>query len=270
MPAIVDRERLFSPLHALVLAVVPALAALPQCAAEEPRAVAAPSEPRYRFSRQHDPNGIGKFYMGREIAKVMGAAAAPWLERPEREKEESISKLIEELKLEPGMVVADIGAGSGVISLLMADRVAPEGKVIAVDIQQRMLNLLEEKLKARGVTNVEPRRGTETSPRLEPASVDLAILVDVYHEFAFPYEMMAEIAKGMKPGGRVVLVEYRLEDPRVPIKLVHKMREAQVKRELALPEFGLEWKETIGTLPWQHIVVFERVQREEPASSARN
>ncbi|MEX0715293.1 MAG: methyltransferase domain-containing protein [Planctomycetaceae bacterium] len=252
-----------------LLFVAPGSAAAQQPAngpADGQAATAKAPASRYVYRRRHDPNGIGKFYMGREIAQVMGAAAAPWLERPQREQEESLSKLVEALALEPGLIVADIGAGSGVISLMLAEKVAPEGKVIAVDIQERMLKLLGEKIKARGVKNVEPHRGTEKSPQLQPASIDLALMVDVYHEFAFPYEMMSEIAKAMKPGGRVVLVEYRKEDPQVPIKLVHKMTEAQVKREMAHPEFDLEWKETIGTLPWQHVVVFERRDAEGDAA----
>ncbi|MEX0703234.1 MAG: class I SAM-dependent methyltransferase [Planctomycetales bacterium] len=247
----------------LVVPHRPALAEERPAGGAEGRSAAGEAS-RYEFRQEHDPNGIGKFYMEREIARVMGAAGAPWLERPEREKEEALSKLVEALALEPGMVVADVGAGSGVISLMLAEKVAPEGKVIAVDIQEKMLKLLAERLKARGVKNVEPRRGTEKSPALQPASVDLALLVDVYHEFEFPYEMMAEIALAVKPGGRVVLVEYRKEDPEVPIKLVHKMTEAQAKRELAPPEFELEWKETIGTLPWQHVIVFERRAENPP------
>ncbi len=215
---------------------------------------------RYEFRREHDPNGIGKFYMGREIAHVMGAQAATWLERPEREAEESISKLIPALNLKPGMVVADIGAGSGVITLMMADKVGDEGKIVAVDIQQEMLNRLARKLKVQKIDNVELVKGTEKSPRLPADSIDLALMVDVYHEFEFPHEMMLEISKAMKPGGRVVFVEYRKEDPNVPIKLVHKMTEAQVKQEIEQPEFHLKWKETIGDLPWQHVIVFERVK----------
>ncbi|HTI49828.1 MAG TPA: class I SAM-dependent methyltransferase, partial [Planctomycetaceae bacterium] len=116
--------------------------------------------------------------------------------------------------------------------------------------------------------NVELVLGTEKSPELPPETVDLALMVDVYHEFAFPYEMLLELSKAMKPGGRVVFVEFRMEDPRVPIKLVHKMTEAQVKKEIGLPEFGLKWKETIGTLPWQHVIVFEKQKSGERGASA--
>lgn len=223
---------------------------------------AAPQKPRYQFRDDHDINGIGKFYMGREIAHVMGYQGAIWLERPEREMEEAPSKLVKELKLQPGQVVADIGAGSGMLSVMMAKEVGENGKVYAVDVQQEMLDLLDKRLTALGVKNVEGVLGKDKSPRLEEESIDLAIMVDVYHEFAFPYEMMTEIAKSLKPGGRVVFVEYRKEDPDVPIKLVHKMTEAQVKKEIDQPEFHLKWKETIETLPRQHVIIFEKQSEE--------
>lgn len=214
--------------------------------------------PGYSYRRDHDPNGTGKFYLGREVARVMTFHGAPWLERPEREEEERLSLLIESLKLQPGMAVADIGAGSGVITVMMAREVGAEGKVFAVDIQQEMLDLLSDKLNHLDVENVKLVLGTARSPKLEPASLDLAIMVDVYHEFDFPWEMMRELSAAMKPGGRIAFVEYRREDPQVPIKLVHKMTEKQVRREIERPEFGLVWKETIGVLPRQHIVVFEK------------
>ncbi len=246
--------RRLSPAAVLCLAAVASAFAGGEPAPEKPT---AEQEPRYVFKKDHDPNGIGKFYMGREIAHVMGWQAAGWLERPEREREESLSKLVKALDLQPGMTVADIGAGSGVISLLMAKQVGPTGKVIAVDIQDEMLTLLRNKLKQLEVTNVVPHKGGIKSPNLKPESIDLTIMVDVYHEFSFPYEMTLAIAKATKPGGRIVLVEYRKEDPRVPIKLVHKMTEAQCKKELTQPAFGLKWSKTIGVLPRQHIVIFE-------------
>ena len=233
-------------------------------AAAAKKETAKPDKPRYELRKQHDRDGIGKFYMGREIAHVMGFGGVDWLERPKREAEEAPSKLVEALKLQPGQVVADIGAGSGVLSIMMAKDVGETGKVIAVDVQQEMLDLLDKKLAAQEIKNVEGRLGTEKTPRLEPESIDLAIMVDVYHEFAFPYEMMLEISKSMKTGGRVVLVEYRKEDPQVLIKLVHKMTQVQVKKEINQPEFQLKWKETIGTLPRQHVIIFEK-QAEAPA-----
>jgi ubiquinone/menaquinone biosynthesis C-methylase UbiE len=224
----------------------------------EPAPEKSDDSERYEFREEHDLNGIGKFYFGREIAMVMGHQGIRWLEREEREEEEKLTLMVESLGLEPGMVVADIGAGSGVISAMIADRIGPDGTVLAVDIQQEMLDALAERCKKSGIANIKGILGTVQSPELEPASVDLAIMVDVYHEFDFPYEMLKEIAQSLKPGGRVIFVEYRKEDPLVPIKEVHKMSEAQVKREADQPEFGLKWKETIDRLPRQHMIVFER------------
>jgi precorrin-6B methylase 2 len=239
--------------------------------ATESAAKAVPKKhpPRYEHRSKHDPDGIGKFYFGREIAHVMGYAGISWLERPDRENEEHLVQLVDSLKLTPGMVVADIGAGSGIISIQMASKVGPTGKVLAVDVQDEMINVLSKKLKQLKITNVKTVHGTDRSPNLKEASVDLAIMVDVYHEFRYPYEMAIEIAKALKPGGRVVFVEYRKEDPTVPIKLVHKMTEEQVKREIGQPEFGLKWIETIGVLPRQHIIVFERQPSSSPPASAR-
>jgi len=222
-----------------------------------------PKASRYTYNKIHDPDGIGKFYMGREIAHVMGygfrGRGAAWLERVEREREEKLSLLIKSLKLKPGDVVADLGAGSGVISVLMAEQVLPGGKILAVDIQQEMLDRLKKNLETLEITNVVPVKSTPKSPNLKPASIDLAIMVDVYHEFDFPFEMMLEISRALKPGGRVAFVEYRMEDPTVPIKLVHKMTQKQVRKEAEQAVFGLKWKETIGVLPRQHIVVFEKL-----------
>ncbi|MEZ6126513.1 MAG: methyltransferase domain-containing protein [Planctomycetaceae bacterium] len=213
---------------------------------------------RYEWKADHDPNGIGKFYMGREIAHVMGFAGAIWLERDSREEEERLTLLVRSLKLKPGDVVADIGAGSGVISGLMAERVLPNGYIVAVDVQDEMLLRLQKNVRAKGLSNVVPIKGTQQSSSLAPESIDLAIMVDVYHEFEFPYEMMADIAKAIRPGGRVALVEYRMEDPTVPIKLVHKMSQAQARKEVEQDEFNLKWTETIDVLPRQHIIVFSK------------
>lgn len=215
-------------------------------------------ESRYTFQSPHDPNGIGKFYFGREIAQVMGHQGIEWLERREREREERLSKLITALELEPGMTVADIGAGSGVISRLIARKVAPTGTVLAVDIQPEMLDALALKARRSGIKNIQPVLSTTRSTRLDDSSVDLAVMVDVYHEFDLPYEMLLDISRTLKPGGRVAFVEYRREDPEVPIKLVHKMSEAQIRLEAEQPEFQLEWIKTDGRLPWQHVVFFRK------------
>jgi tRNA A58 N-methylase Trm61 len=210
---------------------------------------------RYDFRKEHDPDGIGKFYMGREIALVMGHQGADWLERPEREAEEDSDRLVDQLKLNAGDVVADIGAGTGYYSRRLARKVAPTGKVLAVDIQPEMLTLLTNKLSALGITNVVPILGSVTNPALPATSVDLVLMVDVYHEFDFPFEMMQSICHSLKPGGRVVFVEYRSEDPKIPIKPVHKMTENQVRKEMSVQQ--LQWVETIEVLPRQHIIVFQ-------------
>jgi len=209
---------------------------------------------RYEFRSDHDPDGTGKFYMGREIAQVMGHQGAEWLERPERNSEEHTEKLVEQLKVRPGDVAADIGAGTGYLSRRLATKVGPRGKVLAVDIQPEMLQLLTNHMAVSGITNVVPILGTVSDPRLQASSVDLVVMVDVYHEFEFPYEMMSAICRSLKPGGRVVFVEFRAEDPQVPIKRVHKMTESQVRKEMSI--LSLTWIETIETLPRQHIIVF--------------
>ena len=213
---------------------------------------------RYETRVVHDRDGIGKFYMGREIAYVMGHQAADWLERPEREIEERPSLVLEALKLKPGDVVADIGAGTGYFSWRLAQKVGAKGVVYGVEIQPEMIDLMKKKMAERNVTNVKPILGTIKDPKLPADSLDLVIMVDVYHEFDYPYEMMENICKALKPGGRVVFVEYRGEDPKVPIKLVHKMTEAQVRKECAV--LPLEWVETNATLPRQHILIFQKTR----------
>lgn len=209
---------------------------------------------RYEWRPQHDPNGTGKFYLGREIAQVMGHEAAPWLERPERNEEENTELLVETLAIRPGQVVSDIGAGTGYLSRRLARRVGPEGKVIAQDIQPEMLSLLLTNTARDNITNITTVLGTTNDARLKPQSVDLVVLVDVYHELEFPFEMMQSICKALKPGGRVVFVEFRAEDEKVPIKAVHKMTVTQVKKEMSAQP--LDWIETREVLPWQHIIVF--------------
>ena len=194
--------------------------------------------------------------MGREIAAVMGHQAADWLDRPERETEEAPSKLIAALKLKPGMVVVDIGAGSGRLSFPMAAKVAPKGRVIAEDIQPEMLDIVRRKARQKGVRNVVPNLGTTSDPRVPSHSADLMIMVDVYHEFDQPYEMVTKMVRGLKKGGRLVFVEYRKEDPSVPIKELHKMSVSQVRKEMSL--FPLVYSGTDRTLPRQHIITFTK------------
>lgn len=200
-------------------------------------------------------DGIGKFYMGREISFVMGHLGAGWLERPEREREERTDLLIDNLPLEDDSVVADIGAGTGYFTFPIAARV-PEGKVFAVDIQQEMLDIMATRKAKNGVDNVELVLGGERDPRLPDASVDVILIVDAYHEFEYPREMGEAMRRALKPGGRLVLIEYRGEDRSVPIKPLHKMTEAQAIREMAA--VGLEWERTGDFLPQQHFLVFRR------------
>jgi len=212
----------------------------------------------YQYSRP-SADGIGKSYLGREIAGVMGWQAANWLERPERSKEERPDLLLAELQLKPGMVVADIGAGSGYHSRRMADVVGKTGKVYAVDVQPQMVQMLSAIAREERYSNVKPILSTVDDVKLPAGSVDLAIMVDVYHELEFPLEVLQSIVKSLKPGGRVVFVEYRAEDANVPIKALHKMSEAQVRREAA--RVPLEWERTSKVLPWQHIVIFRKAAK---------
>lgn len=218
--------------------------------------VAPAKAPRYETRPLHDPNGTGIFYMEREIALVMGHLAVGWLERPEREAEERTDLLLAGLKLQPGEAVADIGAGSGYFSWRMGRAVGEAGLIYAVDIQQEMLDVLVRNMRRRGVSNVKPLLGSTVDPKLPPASVDLILMVDVYHEFDAPYEMVEAMLRGLKPGGRLVFVEYRGEDPEIPIKAVHKMTEAQVRKEMSI--WPVEWVETLRILPQQHMIVFRK------------
>lgn len=187
----------------------------------------------YQWRTIHSPDGIGKFYQNREIAKVMGHTESLWLERPSREAEEQPQKIISALNLKPTDVVADIGAGTGYLSFRIAQNLT-SGKVLAVDIQPEMVDIINFLKQEQGITNVEPILANTNNPNLPPNSIDLALMVDAYHEFSQPYEVMKGIVKALKPGGRVVLVEYRRENPFIPIKGLHKMTQNQVKKEMAL------------------------------------
>ena len=213
----------------------------------------------YQQLLRSNVEGIGKFYMGRQISHVMGHQGATWLERPEREREENTTEMIKSLKLKAGDQVADIGVGTGYIARRLAKVIGAEGTVFGVDIQPEMLLLLEKNMKKDGLDNVKGHLGTISDPKLRENSLDFVIMVDVYHEFSHPYEMMHGIVKALKPGGRVAFVEYRGEDPKVPIKRLHKMTEVQVKKEASL--FPLKHVETYKKLPWQHVVFFRKLAK---------
>jgi FkbM family methyltransferase len=199
-------------------------------------------------------DGIGKTFMGREISQVMGHPGIGWLERTTREKEEAPTKAIALLELAPDTVVADIGAGSGYYSFRLA-RLLPKGKVVAVDIQPEMLAFLKAEAAKLGVTNVQPHLGAVDDVRLPPASLDAALMVDAYHEFDHPAEMLASLRSALRSKGRIYLLEFRAEDDNVPIKPHHKMTEAQARKEFEAA--GFRFVVNKPDLPWQHLLVFE-------------
>lgn len=221
--------------------------------------VCSPADTTYVYQKP-TKGGTGKYYMGREISQVMGHRGADWLERPEREREEAPEVLVSHLELSPTDVVADIGAGTGYFTFRLSP-LLPNGHVFAVDVQEEMLDIIQDKMKQEGIDNVIPVMGENDDPRLPEESVDLVLLVDAYHEFSHPREMMQGVYRALRPGGRVVLIEYRLEDPEVAIKRLHKMSQTQAKAEMAA--VGLEWLETKDMLPRQHFMVFQKPQTTE-------
>ena len=223
--------------------------------ATAPAAGAAVVGDDHYTTRRPSRDGIGKVYMGREISFVMGHQGIGWLERAGREDEERPDVLVANMELAPDAVVADIGAGSGYFTFRIAPLV-PRGRVIAVDVQPEMLEILDRRRRDGGFGNVETVLGSERDPRLPPETVDAALLVDAYHEFSYPREMMTALVAALRSGGRVFLVEYRAEDPTVPIKPLHKMSERQARRELEA--VGLRFVENRDMLPQQHFLVFEK------------
>ena len=209
---------------------------------------------RYKI-RAGDPNGINKWYMGRQIAHVMSHYGIDWLEREEREMEENTSLLLKNLAVKPGMVVADIGAGSGYHSALLSKMVGT-GKVFAVDVEPEMIAYLNARIKQEKLSRIVPILSTEQKVSLPENTIDMMLLVDVYHEFSFPYEMALSMRAALKPGGKLVLVEFRAEDPTVPIKTIHKMSEAQAIKEFKAAGFAFD--KNIDNLPWQHCMVFTK------------
>lgn len=203
--------------------------------------------------KEGDPSGIGKWYMGREIAYVMGYQGIDWLERSEREEEENTSVLFKNMEIAPTDVIADIGAGSGYHVFQMAPK-AQKGLIYAVDIQVEMLAAMEYLKESGNINNVKTVQGSEQSVNLPENSIDKVLMVDVYHEFNYPAEMIASIKKALKADGKIFLIEYRGEDDDVPIKRLHKMTEKQAVKEFEAAGFVLE--QNIDNLPWQHCMVF--------------
>jgi SAM-dependent methyltransferase len=206
----------------------------------------------YTYKRG-DQNGTGKWYMGREIAFVMGFQGINWLDRPEREEEENTSNLLKNMDIKPDNTIADIGAGSGYHVFKMAP-MANKGLVYAVDIQDEMLAAINYRIETGKVNNVAAIKGSEKSVNLPENSVDKVLMVDVYHEFSYPIEMLASIKNALRANGKIYLIEYRGEDANVPIKKVHKMTQKQAVKELEAAGFMLE--KNSGNLPWQHCMVF--------------
>ena len=236
------------PLYTLLL--LAALLSLGSCQAQEKQ-----TKDKTYTLKSGDPNGIGKWYMGREIAHVMGYQGMAWLERSEREQEEETAQLIENMQIQADDVIADIGAVSGYHVFKIAP-LTSSGKVYAVDIQQEMLDAIADKQEALDVENIERIKGEEQSTNLPTNSVDKVLMVDVYHEFSYPKEMLASIHSALKSKGKIFLIEYRMEDPKVPIKRLHKMSEKQAVKEFEANGFLLV--ENIDNLPWQHCLVFEK------------
>jgi ubiquinone/menaquinone biosynthesis C-methylase UbiE len=214
--------------------------------------------PGYEFPTEHDPDGIGKVYLGREIARITGPDGIAWFDRPQREETEPRSRIIEALQLRGGEVVADLGAGSGYYTFALATAVGPKGTVLAVEVQEEMLAALRKKAGQLHATNVGLIRGRPDDPRLPAGRVDLVLMVGVYHELEFPFEVMTKVVRALKPGGRVAIIEHRAEDPEVQVKPLHKMTEIQIRKEMQA--VGLEHTESVDILPRQHLLIFQAVQ----------
>lgn len=239
----------------LVLAGCLAAPAAAQTTTDEPGADAKPKAKAKSRTRRPSRSGP-RMYMGRPIADVMSFVGAEWLIRDTREQEEHPDQMLDALKIPRGATVADVGAGVGYTSVRLAKRVGPEGTVLATDLQPEMIAMLRDNLREMGIANVKPILATATDTKLPDSKLDLIIMVDVYHECPDPEATLKGLRKALKSGGRLVLVEYRGEDPEVPIKPEHKMTVKQVRKELE-PQ-GFTFKDSLEFLPWQHIIIFEK------------
>ncbi len=217
-----------------------------------------PDADKQADAKQRIPRAKRK-YKGREIAVTMHYMGAPWLVRESRQRQEDCETLLRELDIKPGQTICDLGCGNGFYTLQMAKLAGEDGKVYAVDIQPEMLHLLSERAKEEEITNIEPVLGTQIDPKLPEGSVDLILLVDVYHEFSHPHQMLQAMRKALKPGGLIALAEFREEDPAVPIKPLHKMSKKQILKEF--PPNGFKLVRQFDELPWQHLMFFGRAER---------
>jgi ubiquinone/menaquinone biosynthesis C-methylase UbiE len=242
----------------LLLLVAAIVAAITTREAHSESAVSTNMQCEYVALKTGHPDGILKQYCNRQIAKVMGWQGASWLDRAERESEERTDQLIDILNLKPGMIVGDIGAGTGRLSLLMLDRIKPNGQMWAVDVQAEMVGRLKEIAQKYPKHKFEVKQATALTPNLPSAVLDMAIMVDVYHELEFPREFLEALALSVKPGGSIVFVEYRAGDPKVPIKRLHTMTVAQIKKEAS--DVGLVFEKMVSDLPWQDVVFFRKPQ----------
>jgi len=216
----------------------------------------------HKLAAEEKATAKAGWYMGRQIARTMSYHGADWLVRNTREREEEPQRLLDALHLKPGQQVCDYGCGNGFYAIRLAQLVGPKGKVFAVDIQQEMLDLLDARCKARGLGNIQPVLATEKDSQLQAHKLDWLLLVDVYHELSYPGEVLAEIRKSLNPLGRIALVEYREEDPTVPIKPLHKMSQAQALKELTANGFKLVGQ--FDGMPWQHVLFFARDDSPRP------
>lgn len=227
---------------------------------EKPKTSRAQARPKARRARSGS-------YMGRRIADVMSWQGAEWLFRETRVEEEQPAAMLDALKIPPGSIVADVGAGAGYHTIPLARRVGPEGTVLATDVQPEMIQMLKQRAQAEGVSNVKPLLCSQRDTKLPDGKVDLVLMVDVYHECTDPEATLLGLHKALRPGGRLVLVEFRGEDPEVPIKPEHKMTVKQVRREVE-PQ-GFTFKTSLEFLPWQHVIIFEKPTGSGPKEKAR-